>query len=333
MKQIAIIGAGLSGLYAAYLLKEHYALTLFEARDRLGGRIHSVDEFDLGPSWIWNHHHRILALTQKMGLELFYQYESGLALYETPEKIEAFRPSPVPPPKRLKGGIKKLIDALAATLEPFTIHLNETVETLRDTGDQIELTTPRGTYRFDHIISALPPRLAAQNILYNPPLPEETYRKFSAIPTWMGHTAKCVIEFKEPFWRHLGLSGFCFSHAGPMGEIHDACTENHFALFGFINAHADMEHIEENCRKQMIRLFGDRGKEILSFHCVDWREERYTAASADKEPRSTHPHYGTEALHFGGKIHFIGTETSYDEGGYLEGAIASCDRLKEIFNV
>ena len=59
---VAVIGAGRAGLNAARLL--HGAgvdFHLFEARDRAGGRILTVDAkgalaedgFDLGPSWFW----------------------------------------------------------------------------------------------------------------------------------------------------------------------------------------------------------------------------------------------------------------------------------------
>ena len=60
--QVAIIGGGLAGLHAAHLLhRAGISFQLFEARDRLGGRILTVDEagradedgFDLGPSWFW----------------------------------------------------------------------------------------------------------------------------------------------------------------------------------------------------------------------------------------------------------------------------------------
>ena len=51
--KIAIIGGGLAGLYAAYRLRQlGIAFDLFEARNRLGGRILSTESggFDLGPS-------------------------------------------------------------------------------------------------------------------------------------------------------------------------------------------------------------------------------------------------------------------------------------------
>ncbi|TBU96321.1 NAD(P)/FAD-dependent oxidoreductase [Phytopseudomonas dryadis] len=41
--KIAIIGSGIAGLTCAYLLNRRHAITLFEARDRIGGHTHTVD--------------------------------------------------------------------------------------------------------------------------------------------------------------------------------------------------------------------------------------------------------------------------------------------------
>lgn len=43
MKRIAIIGSGISGMAAAWLLREHHTVTLFEANDYLGGHTNTVD--------------------------------------------------------------------------------------------------------------------------------------------------------------------------------------------------------------------------------------------------------------------------------------------------
>ena len=331
MKKIAIIGGGLSGLYTAAALEKHADVTLFEARERLGGRICTIDGFDLGPSWVWPHQSRILSLIRFLGLEIIHQYEEGSALYETPHTIERFKPPSGAPSGRIKGGVGAVVEAMASKLSNTDMHLNEPVISMTEEGDRVLLISSKQNYSFDEIIITLPPRLILETLRFEPPLAPEILESFQALPTWMGHCAKCVIEFETPFWRDSGLSGFCFSHSGPMGEIHDACIEGRYALFGFINANVDRVTMEEKIREQCRRLFGTYAERIVNLYCVDWKNERFTAVSSDAKAPAAHPNYGVQAAHANGKIHFIGTETSFEEGGYLEGSIASAEKLCKNF--
>lgn len=83
--RFAIIGAGLSGLYAAYLLERQGVrdYVVLEARERPGGRIATMavsptgigtasgfDRFDLGPTWFWpDYQHELHRLIDELGLE------------------------------------------------------------------------------------------------------------------------------------------------------------------------------------------------------------------------------------------------------------------------
>lgn len=332
MKKLAIIGGGLSGLYAAHTLHNEYEITIFEARKRLGGRIHTVEGFDMGPSWIWSHQDRILSLIQSFKIELFPQYTRGYSLYDTPKGVQRFTPPPSPPSARLKGGVMRLIDALASSLRPESIRLAEPVQWIYAQEETMVIETSKGRYEADFVLSTLPPRVALETISYQPPLPATLTQQLSAVPTWMGHAAKCVVEYKTPFWREMGLSGFCFSHMGPLGEIHDACTDEHAALFGFVHSGASMETIERDVRSQMERLFGEAGKEIVSFHLVDWREECFSSAPSDAQGLHSHPIYGISAKCCDDRLLFIGTETAYTEGGYLEGAIRSVEQIRDLLS-
>jgi phytoene desaturase len=58
MKKVDIIGAGLSGLYAAcYLAKQGHKVRVYEKHDQVGGRGRTFQAegftFDMGPSWYW----------------------------------------------------------------------------------------------------------------------------------------------------------------------------------------------------------------------------------------------------------------------------------------
>jgi monoamine oxidase len=83
--RIAIVGAGIAGLNAAYQLKRAgYAATVYEARSRLGGRIQSATGLigrglttDLGGAFINSDHEDILALVDDFGLELFNRAEDA----------------------------------------------------------------------------------------------------------------------------------------------------------------------------------------------------------------------------------------------------------------
>lgn len=95
--KVAIVGAGVSGLYAAYRLKQAGIndFVMLEARHRIGGRILSVaaleadsddnnrNRFDLGPSWFWPQYQPQLAdLIRSLGLETLMQFEQGDTLIQ-----------------------------------------------------------------------------------------------------------------------------------------------------------------------------------------------------------------------------------------------------------
>ncbi|MGQ9862913.1 MAG: flavin monoamine oxidase family protein [Bacteroidia bacterium] len=75
-RRVLVVGGGASGLYALRLLHEHGAeAQLLEARNRLGGRLHTIQTpegipLDLGGQWIAPQHTRALALIQKHRIPL-----------------------------------------------------------------------------------------------------------------------------------------------------------------------------------------------------------------------------------------------------------------------
>lgn len=327
-KKITIIGAGISGLYLAHLLEDRFEITILEARERIGGRVFSIDGHDMGPSWIWSHHKKMLQLLDKLGLELFPQHTKGYAIYDTKDKVEHFTQAPSAPSARVTGSLSSLIKALHNTLKETKLLLSQELKSVTHMSDKMVVKTMTDTFSSDFVILTLPPRLASK-IDFSEKLPDTLYAKMASTPTWMGHTAKCVIEFETPFWKDNSLSGFVFSHSGPLGEIHDASTATKHALFGFVSANAEMDSFEQDVKAQLQRVFKIDLTQINSIHLVDWRDEKYTASKEDIQSPRAHPSYGIDTSSYSDRVLFSATEFSFHEGGYLEGALL---RAQEIAN-
>jgi monoamine oxidase len=86
---VAIVGAGLAGLYLAReLIKAGVEPLILEADTRVGGRILTVPDaypglpFELGAQWIGDTHHRMAALADELGVATYEQLDHGETSYE-----------------------------------------------------------------------------------------------------------------------------------------------------------------------------------------------------------------------------------------------------------
>jgi hypothetical protein len=99
---VIVVGAGLAGLHTAGLLQARgLSVRVLEARERVGGRAHTVALpppappgciVDVGGQWVGPEQPRMLALIQQLGLELEEQAWPGAYVPAVP----ACHPSQVP---------------------------------------------------------------------------------------------------------------------------------------------------------------------------------------------------------------------------------------------
>lgn len=340
---IAIIGAGVSGLYAASLLIEKgYDVTVFEARDRIGGRVLSHDGFDLGPTWYWPETETtITQLIERLNLPTFSQYTAGdLMLERQFGVIERHKlpPGHTIPSMRLVGGMTTLTTALATTLPAGTIQLESIVTSIQKAEEGVSIELETGWSKaFNHVILAIPPRLVSR-ISFQPELSETTKAKLANTPTWMAGQAKVLAVYDRLFWRDNGRSGQGMSWAGVLQEIHDASQPGGFAaLFGFFRLSAaersvlDRDELNRLVIDQLVRLFGEEARQPRDVLYVDWSSNRHTATVQDGEPLTEFPVYQPIALDstWKGRLSLAGTETDSLFGGHIEGALRAAERVVE----
>lgn len=342
---VVIVGGGLSGLYLAYRLQQAgHAVLVLEARDRLGGRVHadsSYAEFDLGPSWFWPAFQpRISSLLTELKLTHFPQYIQGDVLYEDGQSAEVQRFTGSAPDQgsmRIVGGGLRLIDALAETLPASRLRLNQLVTGIRQCDACVEVMSATGeAFTASQVALAMPLRLLAHNIRFEPALPAGLHKAFLDTPTWMAAHAKVVAVYDRPVWREQQLSGHVYSRRGPLMEIHDASPEEGgpYALFGYVGYPAEGRRqqgeaqLKQGVLQQLVRLFGERAGSPLALILKDWADDPFTATVDDQQIITSHPRYGLpqEASQlWDRRIHFVGTEAAPEQGGYLEGALEAVD--------
>lgn len=356
MPPIVIIGGGIAGLCAARRLRQRQLpFVLLEARNRLGGRILSVDAtgapaddgFDLGPSWFWPRTQpRLTALVDELGLASFAQYTDGDVLFEDLSGEGAQRHHGAPQEAwsfRLAGGSAALVRALAADLPGANIRLGAVVTALHCGDHHVTVTlaassdvvTGGESLVASHVIAALPPRLLNAMVTFDPALAGETVARWRDTPTWMAPHAKFVALYDRPFWREAGLSGTAQSMVGPMAEIHDATTASgQAALFGFVGVGAQQRAavgeavLTRACVEQLGRLFGEEARRPVATLLKDWAADPCTATSADQVPGG-HPAGGEARWVTGPWERYLtlgGTEVSPLEPGYLVGAVLAAER-------
>lgn len=231
--RIAIIGAGISGLAAAQILaKAGLTVTIFEARDRIGGRVWTVDDLgtplDAGAAWIHGvTGNPLTRLSDALGIRrvptgegfavrdgsgrklganaalgwLFKEAETQVMFGADLGQIDAgmlemgdgYAGEDVTFP----GGFAQIFAGLEGN---YGVELSSPVlsVTLADQGVRLGLKDGE-TQGFDAVIVSVPLGvLKAEAIAFDPPLPADKRRAIE----WMGMGTldKVALRFETAFW-------------------------------------------------------------------------------------------------------------------------------------
>ncbi len=340
---VVVVGAGISGLRVARGLQDGgLAVTVLEARDRVGGRLRSADvtdengpepaALDVGATWFWPGEDRVRALVDELGLPTHRQHRDGDALYDDPRGVQRLAGNPIDAEsRRFSAGAVSLASGLADALAAGTVHLSTPVHRVAVHADGVVISVSRvggsdARVEARHAVVALPPALAVHELEFLPELRGDLRRLAAATPVWMGETVKAVARYASPFWRERGLAGSAISHVGPLREIHDMSGPDGEppALFGFAQGDVTSEAV----LAQLTRLFGSEAGEPVSLELMDWSRERWTMPGGAPQP-GRHDLYGHPLYRrpVAGRVHFVSTETAPAFAGHIEGALLAADEV------
>ena len=339
---ILIIGAGLTGLTIAYLLRKHHqSVTVIEARSRLGGRIYTKYQHDLAPlemgaTWFGKKHTALVNLLAELEVGNFEQELGDKAIYEaistSPPQLVSLPPNDNPS-YRIQGGTTTLIETLASYFDESQIHLNEVVQSIEDKPNEVWVTTQNQVFKAQKVISTLPPNLLFTSIDFPNNLPDTVSNIGKQTHTWMGESIKIALTYNTPFWRQ-NSSGTIVSNVGPIPEMYEHCNfeNNRFALKGFLNgSYFSLTKSErlELVLKQLEKYYGSKSRAFIDYEEAVWRNEAFTFVDY-KTHVLPHQNNGNPIFRqpfMDRKFWIAGSETAEQFAGYMDGAVRSANYI------
>lgn len=340
--EVLVVGAGISGLsVTAKLIAAGVDVVCVEARDRIGGRLLSVEAgdgaLDLGATWFWPYERRVQDLVAAHHLGVFPQHTDGDGLYEDGTGVQRTHGNRIDGfAFRYATGAQSLPRALAATLPRGTVILSRPVTAIATDLTGLTATAQGIAIRARHVVLAAPPALVVADIRFDPPLPDRVLHVAQATPVFMGTVRKAVVHYPQAFWRSDGLAGAAVSGVGPMQEIHDMSGPDGrpAALFGFIPNEAWIQQfpsqtLSEQVVAQLVRLFGQQAASPADVIIQDWTKEPFTSPPG-ANLRANYRMYGHSLYSqptVNDRLHWASTETSAENPGHVEGALAASERV------
>lgn len=275
------VGGGLSGLLTGYLLKkEGIPFKILESRNRFGGRINTIYReneapIEMGATWFTNQHVNLIALLEELGIESFEQFMDTEVFYQpSPNLAAQIVEIPIGEPSyRISGGTSALINNILEKLCPEDLLLNQAVSQITFAENTVSVKAET-IFEGDAVVLALPPKLWANRIDFQPEISEDLKDIALQTHTWMEDSIKVALTFAKPFWMEGQITRTLFSNVGPVVEFYDQsdAENSRYALCGFINS--DFKKLSKSERKQLVinqlkNIFGTSVIEFLTYEeCV-----------------------------------------------------------------
>uniref|UniRef100_A0A8C8IFQ1 Amine oxidase n=1 Tax=Oncorhynchus tshawytscha TaxID=74940 RepID=A0A8C8IFQ1_ONCTS len=212
--------------------------------------------------------------------------------------------------RKFVGGSSQISECMAKELGEC-VKMESPVYRIDQTGDMVEVETlNKETYRAKYVIVATAPGLNLK-MHFNPELPPLRNQLIHRVP--MGSVIKCMVYYRENFWRKKGKEGG--RERGSMGSV------------------IKYVMVVVPCRKKRIceiysRVLGsEEALHPVHYEEKNWCEEEYSGGCYTAYfPPGILTQYGKVIRKPVGRLYFAGTETATEWSGYMEGAVQAGER-------
>ncbi|KAM9487174.1 amine oxidase [flavin-containing] [Clarias gariepinus] len=238
--------------------------------------------------------------------------------------------------RKFVGGANQISECMARELGE-KVKLQSAVHSIDQSGDMVEVkTVNEETYKAKYVIVAIPPGMNLK-IHYSPELPPLRNQLIHRVP--MGSVIKCMVYYRENFWRKKGYCGTMVieDEDSPIGLTLDDTKPDGTvpAIMGFILARKSrrLAGLTREERKKRIceiyaRVLGtEEALHPVHYEEKNWCEDEYSGGCyTTSMPPGVLTQYGKVLREPVGRLYFAGTETSTEWSGYMEGAVQAGER-------
>ncbi|KAG7241348.1 hypothetical protein INR49_025714 [Caranx melampygus] len=238
--------------------------------------------------------------------------------------------------RKFVGGSGQISESMARELGD-RVKLQSPVYRIDQSGDTVVVeTVNKQTYKAKYVIVATPPGMNLK-MHFNPELPPLRNQLIHRVP--MGSVIKCMVYYKENFWRKKGYCGSMVieEEGAPIGLTLDDTKPDGTvpAIMGFILARkcrklcglTKEERLKKICEIYSRVLGTEEALHPVHYEEKNWCEEEYSGGCYTAYfPPGILTQYGRVLREPVGKLYFAGTETATEWSGYMEGAVQAGER-------
>uniref|UniRef100_A0A673XDB2 Amine oxidase n=1 Tax=Salmo trutta TaxID=8032 RepID=A0A673XDB2_SALTR len=220
--------------------------------------------------------------------------------------------------RKFLGGSSQISECMAKELGE-RVKMESPVYKIDQTGDMVEVETlNKETYKAKYVIVATPPGLNLK-MHFNPELPPLRNQLIHRVP--MGSVIKCIVYYRENFWRKKGYCGTMVieEEEAPIGLTLDDTKPD-----GTVPAIMGKKRI---CEIYSRVLGSEEALHPVHYEEKNWCEEEYSGGCYTAYfPPGILTQYGKVLREPVGRLYFAGTETATEWSGYMEGAVQAGER-------